>query len=658
MTPLRNLAKREGLAARVVMALACSLVLVMYWTNDDNAGQPDARRGGGTYLPVLARGDGHMLYLIAQSTALDLDWNFNNNLAAFGDPWGQPINATGRKEIPHPVGPALLWTPLIWIAHAGASVANTVAGASIPTHGYTEWHQRFVFLSSLAAAFLAVLFGRALARQLGLGRWSPTYAAVAVLLGSSLTYYATYMPSYGHALDAGACGSFLSVWAATLGRTDWRRWVALGVLLGVAMLIRVQDVGLGVVISLEVFVRGVSILRLREPGWERALMRWTLGGVSVLVVALVVFMPQIYYWYVVYGEWFSMPQGSRYTRLGSPMILELLYAPRNGWFSTTPVAYLGSIGLFCLPRRAWLVAVGLLAAVAVQVYLSSSILDWWGMAGWGQRRLCSVTLPLVVGLAALLWRAGRLAARLRRVPVVTWHVIALAILGPMIAWNIWRIRYLAGGKGAPAELEPTCCAKLPKRFAAPLRWVYHKVGNPFEFPANAWFALKHGVEIQRWDIAVGYYALMPSAQSLRSDSMYDERGSWRIGYPKAEPYLIGHWSGPKPFGDRWFRWNVSQRVTALVPNLMPYPQRFTLQLAPGGARDVTVLWDGEVVAKGTLVDDWQNIVFDVYDLGVGEHELTIDATPAPFAREGWPTPKLPVGVAIGRLDVELIRPAE
>src|SRR6185503_13538665 len=142
------------------------------------------------------------------STALDFDWNFDNELGAFGDPWGQPRNREGHKQIPHPIGPALIWTPLIWVAQAGAAVANAM-GADIPMHGYTEWHQRFVFLSSVLAAFVAVLLGRKLAIQLLGTQWAAGYAASAVLLGTSLTYYATYMPSYGHALDAGLCGGFL-----------------------------------------------------------------------------------------------------------------------------------------------------------------------------------------------------------------------------------------------------------------------------------------------------------------------------------------------------------------------------------------------------------------------------------------------------------------
>jgi hypothetical protein len=639
------------------MAAACAVIVLMYWTNDDNAGKPDAPRGHGQYLPILDRGDGHMMYLMARSTAIDLDWSFANDLAAYGDPWGQAINpVTHQKEIPHPVGPPLVWTPLIWTAQIGAYAANAF-GADIPLDGYSAWHQRFVFLSSVFAALLAILLGRRVAHEYIGGTWSSVYGAVAILLGTSITYYATYMPSYGHALDAGACGAFLAYWALTRGRTDWRRWINLGALLGIAMLIRVQDVAFGVVVALEVGAAVVADYRARRIDWRLLALRWLAGGALTLFVALVVFSPQLVYWHVIYGDWRALPQGARYTRLGSPMILELLFAPRNGWFSTTPLAYAAVLGLFCVPKSARFVALAFGLALALQIYLNSTIYDWWAMASWSQRRLCSVTLVLVFGLAALVWRCGWLVSKLRRVPPAVWHVPALALLAPFVAWNLWRVSDLKAGKAAPMELEPTCCAKTPERLRPYLQWIYDRIGNPFELPASAIFALRHGVEIQRWDQAVGYYALMPSAQSLRDDSMYSEHGGWRIGYPKAEPYLVGHWSGAHTNGERAFRWTVGRRVSAIVPNLLPEPQRFMLWIAPGGTRDVAVYWDDDLVARTTLQPGWQTITFDRLNMPVGEHDLTIEATPAAFPpTDGWPTPKLPVGVAISWLYVEPLRP--
>src|SRR5262245_35827070 len=619
---------------RAVLVAACAAIVGRYCTNPDMGGQPDAPRGDGVYRPVLARGDGHMMYLMARSTALDGDWRFDNDLARFGDPWRQRTTRTGRKAIAHPIGPALVWTPLIWIAEAGAVIADGL-GAGIELHGYTLSHQRFVFLSSALFACGAVLLGARLARRLLGGAWAPSYAGAAVLLGTSLTYYATYMPSYAHAMDAFACAAFLGYWAHTVGRSDRRRWLALGVLLGVATLVRVQELAMGVVVALEVVVESV---RRRSSG--RALAAWWLGGGAVLAVAVVVVGPQLLEWHVVFGSITELPQGAKYTRLEAPMLGELLFAPRNGWFSTTPIAYAAVIGLAVVPRRARLIAAGLLAAVAIQVYLNSTILDWWGSAAFGQRRMCNVTLPLVVGLAALLWRAGQLA---RRLPVAARHAIAWAILGPLVAWNLMRIGELRGGVAAPDGLLPACCDRVPGPLRGGFAWLYRGIGDPFELPASAWFAWRHGVSIERWDQTVGNYPLVPALDSLLDESLWRQRGVWRIG-SGVEPYLVAGWSrGVR--ADRPLRWTTAPIATVLVPNLMPYGQRLTLWLAPAGARRATLRWNGEVVAEAEL-SGWTPVRFDLPDIALHTNELAIEAQPAPYVPPSGPAPAVPVGVAV------------
>ena len=371
---VRAMAAPAGRRQRGLVVAACALVTTMYCTNQDMGGDPYTPRGDGVYRPVLARGDGHMMYLMARSTALDGDWSFNNDLGRFGDPWNQVVGPTGTKVIPHPIGPPLVWTPLIWIAELGAVIANQL-GADIPLHGYTLWHQRFVFLSSVVFACGAVLLGRRVARHAIGGAWAPSYAAIAVLLGTPLTYYATYMPGYGHAIDSFACAGFLAYWALTIGRTDRARWVVLGVLLGVAALMRIQELAMAIVLAIE------AIHDLLGPGRRRgerpivALAHWLVRGAIVVAFAAILLSPQLLYWKRVYGEWFAVPQGAKYTRFGSPMILELLYSARNGWFSTTPIAYAATVGLLLLPRRCRVLAAGLVAVTALQVYLNSTIMN-------------------------------------------------------------------------------------------------------------------------------------------------------------------------------------------------------------------------------------------------------------------------------------------
>src|SRR5262245_38674208 len=285
---------------RAVLVAACAAIVAMYCTNRDMGGQPDAPRGDGVYRPVLARGDGHMMYLMARSTALDGDWRFNNDLGRFGDPWNQPLGADGRKVIPHPIGPPLVWTPLIWIAELGAVVVDAL-GADIPLHGYTPWHQRFVFLSSVVFGCGAVILGLRLARRAVGGAWAPSYAAIAILLGTPLSYYTTYMPSYGHALDAFACAAFLAYWASSLGRTDGARWIVLGALLGAAALFRVQELAMAVVLAIEAIHDLIGAARRRDERWiaslarrfARWLARWLARGAVVAAVAGAMLVPQL-----------------------------------------------------------------------------------------------------------------------------------------------------------------------------------------------------------------------------------------------------------------------------------------------------------------------------------------------------------------------------
>jgi hypothetical protein len=585
---MRHDARVTTHAPRLLVALACALVVVMYATNHDMAGKPDAPRGTGQYLPILDRGDGHMMYLMARSTAIDLDWVFDNDLARFGDPWNEPRTQTGRKSIVQPVGPALVWTPLIWVSVGAAWVVDHL-GADIPLHGYTLWTQRFVFLSSALFGCAAVLLGAWLARRLGAGRWATAYASAAVLLGTPLTYYATYMPSYAHAMDAAACAAVIAWWAHTLGRTDWKRWVILGALLGIAALIRVQDFSLGIVVVVELALRRDKKL--------------VLGGAVALAVALVVFAPQLLEWQLVFGKAFAIPQGPHYTRLTSPMLLELLWSSRNGWLVITPVAYAGLVGLGVIRREHRVIAAGLIAVVVTQIYLNSTIADWWGSASYSQRRLCSVSMPLVVGTAALLTRLRR-PSRVR-----LQHAAVIAVFGTLVAINLVRVWHLRRGKPAPSEATPTCCGGMPDV----VQTLYDHLGNPLEWPAAIPYAIRHGVSLARWDEMAADYPLTPPFGAYRDDTLAGQHTTWL----PADRFLVGEWSA-RQAGDRPFR--ITTDGTILVPNLVPQQQSIAVWVK-GTA---TIAWDGDEVGHAAG-DGWTRVAFTAKP-SVGTHELHITGT--------------------------------
>lgn len=596
--------RRAGWAGLLVAA-ACLVVAVLNLVNP--VPEPDVPRGDGRYRPLVARGDGHMYFIMAQSLVYDRDLDFDNQLARFGDPWNQKRTPTGRKGIPHPIGPALVYAPLLAMAQ-GLALAANVVGAGIPEHGYTLFHHRFVFFSSVLFAAAAVLLGASVARRFGAGRWAAAYAATAVLLGTSLTYYATNMPSYGHAMDAFFCAAFLSAWITTLGDHSLRRHAYLGVLLGVAALVRNQELGLGAVVALELAVAAV-----REPRRIPALF---LRGAVFGAVALVAFLPQLYAWHAVYGNAFALPQGPRYTRLAHPLIAEVLWASRNGWFSTTPIAYAGALGLALIVPRHRLAGAGLVLALLVQVYLSSTIYDWWGSAAYGQRRLCSMTLPLVVGLAALLGVAARLA---RRVPRAVRHAACILVLGWFVVWNLDRVQRLRAGRSAGDEPGPSYRNVSPP-LAAIARPIYDAIGNPFSQPAAALFALRHGVDGHRWDNLVGVHAMNPGLDPLADGSYVDEQTTWGLSNNVViEGFGPGERDGKQPF-----RRTTAPRARAFVMILLPDALRGRLPISGDGP--VILRWNGEEVARAAAAADWQEVSFEMVPRVV-TNVLEIEATP-------------------------------
>jgi hypothetical protein len=552
-------------------------------------------------------------------------------------------------------------------AQGGAVVANA-GGANIQLHGYTLWHQRIVFASSVVFGCLAAILGVwVFRRQVG-GTWAPAWACAAVLLGTSLTYYATYMPSYGHAMDAAGAGLFLSVWAVTVGDMRWRRWIYLGLLLGLASLIRTQEMGLGIVVAVEVLAVG-WLAPSGGTGHDSAPMnpwKWRAGvlarGAAVAGVALIVLIPQFVAWDLVYGTWTGLPQGPNYTRPAHPMIAELLFAARNGWFATTPIAYAGVLGLVVLAAggtklgpKARLVALGLLAAVAIQVYANSIIYDWWGQASYGARRLCSMTMPLVVGLATWMFVLGRAVARWRRMPRALWHGVAVVVLGWFVAWNVGWVTHYKRGRAPERRAGRICCRDVPEPLAAIARPIYRAVGNPFALPGSAILRLRYGLPLRRWDEVVGDYPWMPPMDYTRA-TIVGQGASWDLGGHGATPYILGGLGPPGPGPGRAVRWTTARTAEILVPNLLPSPQRLSLWVAPnvpagGPPIDVVIRWNGEVVVRASLdvVSPTRTVEWDI-DGDVGLNLLSVEAAlrpPAGVAGE-W-KPRAPAGVAIGVL---------
>lgn len=635
----------------VAIALACLGSVYFAHDYDNHEGLP---RGTGAYRPLLATADGHKIYLSVRSLVFDRDLDLDNDIARFRYAGGARTAPDGDTYFPHGLGPVLVWAPVLAAAE-GAATIGRARGADIPDHGYGLFHQRIVLFTSLLFAIGAALFGRSLARLAGCSRFASMLAAVGVLFGTSIYFYATYQTSYAHAMGAFFDGLFLLVWARRLGDLRWRRFAVLGTLLGAASLIRIASLALGVALAVELLVLLARRRTLRDLGALAG------RGLACLGVALLVLVPQMLLWKAQTGAYLGSPNGSGYVSLSKPMVTELLFSSVNGFFSTHPLAYLGSLGLLFVPRERRLLAGGLLAALALQVYVNSCVYDWWGMGSFGARRLVGVTAILVVGLAAL-GRAGGLLLARARVPGPWQQALGVAVVAWFVLWNEHFAVAYVDREVLKIQPHATCCDTAPEWMQDLAEPVYDEVGNPFTWPASLLFAWRHDLPVEQWDVAVGAYAARPKFRELRSGAWKTQGYYWNIPGVNFTPYLAGGF-GPRQRGTKNYRFTVAREARFLLPLFLDVPHWLSIPMrSPAGPTEVSVRMNGEEVLGPTTVGvDWQNVELTVSPAVVerGTNVVTIVSEPRPFARP--PSDRIKphpdgadVGVAVGGMRLKVL----
>jgi len=457
--------------------------------------------------------DGHYSWMYARSLAYDGDLDFANDYGLCGDPFGigWTTQAHHRANIFY-IGPAVFWTPIIWLlkhfVRGRPSVAGGCEGA-IPALVLT--------LSSVAGAILVLATGAILRRWVG-----PRTAALASLLatlGGHAIYFTAINPSYSHIYDAMCVVLYLYVVLRLRERGDAPMRLAIaGVLLGLAILQRSSN-AVFFVVAVGALLRRGPAAAFRRP--VRSLM--VLGACAVVsgVVPLLAANKFIFGRAILYahGPHFLWPAHAH------PWLL--LFDQRGGLFDAAPVLWLAVPGLALLLRKRdarWL-AFPLLFCAAFELYLSSSAMDWQGA-----RRLLNLT-PLAAWCIALtVERAGTwLWARPGRVVVFAGAAAVAAV-----AWANGAVAFgFARGK-LPWDLPLTSSERYGEAEKQALAAVEQGIGSPSVLPAEWVFALRYSLK----PVAFGW-AATPLWFQRDMHSLEYERGDFPFMAPETRALLRG-----------------------------------------------------------------------------------------------------------------------
>jgi len=337
--------------------------------------------------------DGYFYYAYMPTWWIDHDLDFTNQyrhlpqMAAIADHEPTP---TGCPSNHWPIGVAVLLSPAWLLVRA-----LTLGRGS----GWELYYQVPVYL----LAFVYGLLGVALTYLL-LCRFFPRRTALltALAMGGAtpLTAYIFFEPDFSHGISAFAVSAVAlgTVWAA--GAPSLRRMAALGVLLGVAMLVRPQNA---------LMAAFIVIMLGRRPLREYAIL---------LLCTATVFFAQSYTWHSMYGFWIGVPNGQWYKDgrgfmwWTNPRFGLFAFSPHRGLFPWAPVLLVALPGLALVPVHARRLALAAALVIAGEMYVNSAVRTLWTDGDFGQRKMADYVPLLAIGFAgAWQWAQQRLTAR-------------------------------------------------------------------------------------------------------------------------------------------------------------------------------------------------------------------------------------------------------
>jgi hypothetical protein len=429
----RNANLRAGWILAVTVLVVGLLCVGFHWERWRKGLLPLKRAQTAAGEGLVIRSDGLGYYAWLRSLLIDGDWSFDNEfdehntLGDFVPPasWRTPI---GRRALPWSIGPACWWALAIVPGHA---ILLVLQGEGLPwaADGYSLPYQILVACGTLLAAALTLLLLHGICRRYARPERAALAAAL-LTLGTTIVFYEAIEVSMAHGVGTLATAALTCYWLRSYGSPGPGRWFLVGLLLGLAALVRWQ------LVTFAILPLGEAALRMlhRRAGSRSLALSLVLmsGGLCIG------FLPQMIAWRCVYGQWLAAPLATSPHWL-TPALHELLWAQDRGLFYWTPLTLFACLGFASLVRRdkerqteaLREPAVLLLLAFVVQVYVLASL--WGGQvylgAAFGFRHLTEALVALAPGLALLLERSTPRRCQLLAVTgilLVTWNLLLIA----------------------------------------------------------------------------------------------------------------------------------------------------------------------------------------------------------------------------------------
>lgn len=289
-------------------------------------------------------------------------------------------------------GLAILWSPFFLMAHFASLFLGMEAD------GHQPVYYGFVQVAGIFYAFIGLVFIYKFLREYFEHKVS-FYTTALFFLATNVFFYSVLMGAgMSHVYSFSMIAIYLYYCHRFHQESTVKNLVLLGVPFALAVLIRPTNIISGLYLFLY-GVKDLTTLKEQFSFWVKNY--WAIIG--MFVIGIVVFIPQMAYWYYVTGKLFVYSyQEYGFPNWRVPKFGIVLFGKYNGWLTYTPIVWFAMVGLFAL---LWKKQMNSLATAFILLFCLYVNASWWVptfSAAVGQRAMIDflpvIALPLAFAI--------------------------------------------------------------------------------------------------------------------------------------------------------------------------------------------------------------------------------------------------------------------
>lgn len=242
-----------------------------------------------------------------------------------------------------------------------------------------------------------------------------------LFLGTNMFYYTLFQPGMSHIYSFFLFSALVFLTEQVISdQSKWKSFLWFGLTAGLLVLVRPTSV----IVLLYPFYRWLK----QTPDKSAYLKSNGFKILVMLLAGLVVWIPQVWYWKSVTGNWFMWSYGDEsFAYWKEPKLFRVLFDSWNGWILYSPMVSIPLLGLFLGRHTNRHSERIILFILAVATYLFASWWAWWFGGAFGHRCYVEYSALLAMPFAAVAERAFR----------HTWSIMAfLALCFLLIYYNL------------------------------------------------------------------------------------------------------------------------------------------------------------------------------------------------------------------------------